>query len=151
MAKFFFRLQDFLDLRERIEEQKKQEYGLAVAKLEKEKQIKEALLREKDDSVNSFRSQIQTRIQPYQFRIHNDYIEWLKKRIIEQEKIIEIARQQAEEKRLELVEAMKNKRMLEKLREKELAEFFREENIAQQKVLDEIVSYRYKTRQNAVK
>ena len=59
MAKFSFRLQDFLRLRERIEEQKKQEYGLAVAKLEREKQIRDALYREKDNNVDSFRSQIQ--------------------------------------------------------------------------------------------
>jgi len=79
MAKFKFRLAGFLHLRERLEEQKKLEYGLALAKLEREKQIRDGLYREKDNLMDSFRAQIHRKIDPYQFRIHNDYIEWLKK------------------------------------------------------------------------
>ena len=143
MAKFKFRLQDFLTLRERLEEQKKQEYGLAVAKLEREKQTLAALHRDKDRHVNSFREKIHVKIEPFQFQIHNDYIEWLKKKITEQEKVVILAQNHVHQKRQELVEAMKNKKVLEKLREKELAVFFREQTIAEQKILDEVVSYRY--------
>jgi len=147
VAKFVFRLQDFLRLRERLEEQKKQEYGLAVAKLEREKQLLAALRREKDGNIDSFRNQIQIKIEPQRFRIHNDYIEWLKVRIVEQEKVVVIAQNFVHEKRRELIEAMKNRKVLEKLREKELAVFFREQNLAERRVVDEIVSYRYQASQ----
>ena len=149
MAKFYFRLQDFLNLRERIEEQKKQEFGLAVARLEKEKQLRDSLINEKESNIISFRTQIQVRIEPLSFRIHNDYIEWLKERIIEQEKVVQIAQNHVNQKRQELVEAMKDRRMLEKLREKELAVFYKEQSIAEQKVLDEVVSYRFKMSKDA--
>lgn len=144
MAKFKFRMQNFLSLRERIEEQKKLDYGRAVAKREHEKQVKAALILRRESYITTFREQIKGEvINPIEVQSYNDYIDWLKHKIIEQEKVVILAEKFAESKRLELVEAMKERKMLEKLKEKDAEVFRIEEKLTEQKLVDEIVSYRY--------
>lgn len=144
MAKFKFRMQNFLSLRERIEEQKKLDYGRAVAKREHEKQVKAALVFKREGYITNFRDQIKNEaISPFEVQAYNHYIDWLKHKITEQEKVVILAEKFAEAKRLELVEAMKERKMLEKLKEKD-AEIFRiEEKLTEQKLVDEVVSYQY--------
>ncbi len=143
MAKFNFRLKSYLDLKEKIEDQKKLEYGKALAKLEQERKVKEQLVQSRDYNVSMFKEKIKSEINPAQFRDFNNYIELLKKRIIEQEKVIKKEEENVESKRSELVEAVKQHKILDKLKEKSYAEYMREEQIAEQKRVDEIVSYQY--------
>ncbi len=147
MAKFIFRLQSFLSLKEKIEDQKKQIYALALSQLEKEKQVKVVLLKEKNNNINAFREKAAKKINPREFVIYNNYIDLLKKKIIHQEKVIALAEQNAEDKRLELVQSVKERKMLETLKEKEHTEFLKEQQIVEQKIVDEIVSYRFNNRE----
>ena len=48
-----------------------------------------------------------------------------------------------EQKRLVLLNAMKERKVLEALKEKEMENYFREELKKEQKIIDEIVSYKY--------
>ena len=49
----------------------------------------------------------------------------------------------AEDKRVELVEAMKERKMLDVLKENDKAEYNKEQLLKEQKIVDEIVSYQY--------
>ena len=53
------------------------------------------------------------------------------------------AKEIVEEKRLALLEAMKERKVLETLKEKEKENYFKEELKNEQKIIDEIVSYKY--------
>ena len=143
MAKFVFRLQQHLSIKEKIESQRKIEYGSALAALAEEQSKEAALETEKADKTAELSVKVREQIEPDLFEIYNSYIELLKKRIIGQrEKVLE-AEMFAEEKRLVLVEAMKEKKALQRLKEKDFEVFKEEEKRIEQSSVDEIVSYRY--------
>ena len=143
MAKFVFRFAGNLRVKLRMEELKKLEYGKALAALEAERQKKAAMLLERENTINSFRDSINKEITPYDLQMHNNYLSLLKNMIIKQDGAIKKAEETAEIKRLELVEAMKERKIMEKLREKDREVFIKEEQLKEQKIQDEIVSYRY--------
>ena len=143
MAKFVFRFASNLRVKLRIEELKKLEYGRAIAALERERQKKAALVKERADTIESFRESVNKAITPDDLQMHNNYLGVLKERIIKQDGVIKKAEELVEQKRLELVEAMKERKIMEKLKEKDYEIFVREEQLKEQKILDETVSYRY--------
>lgn len=146
MAKFLFRLQGFLNLKVKVEDQKKLAYAQALRKLEEAKQLKQKLENEKENSISSFKKGVQERIDSFRFQQYNNHIELMKKKIQEQNKVIALAQENAERKRLDLVEAVKERKMLETLKEKAHVEYVNDEKIAEQKIVDEIVSYQYNDR-----
>ena len=146
MAKFVFRLQSYLGVKEQLEEQKKNEYGEALRRVEVEKQKKRKLEQELSENVDSFKSALESAkapIDPREIRRYNNRIELLKVWIIEQEERIKKAERFAEEKRLELVEAMKERKALETVKDRNYEEYLEEEKRAEQTVVDGIVSYQY--------
>lgn len=146
MAKFSFRLQSFLNLKEKLEDQKKLDYGRALSQLEQEKQKKIQMETEKDENILFFRENIQQKINPSTIQGYNDYIELMKKKIVAQQKVIIKAENMAEKKRIALIEAMKERKTLDALKDKAHIEYVQSEKIAEQKIVDEIVSYQYNNR-----
>ena len=143
MAKFVFRLESFFQLKRKLEEQAKLAYGQALAALEREKQKKAAMERQRAAVLRQFREQLRKQVDADAFRRNNLFLDALKYRIRAQEKVIAQAEAFAEEKRLALVEAMKERKMLEKLKERHHELYMTEESRAEQKRVDEIVSYQY--------
>lgn len=143
MAKFTFRLQSYLGVKEQLEEMKKNEYGIALRRLEEEKERKRLLDEELAENVFLFKKALTTTIAMIEIRRYNNRIELLKVWITEQEERVETAKRQAEQKRLELVEAMKERKALETVRERSYEEYLEEEKKAEQVVVDGIVSYQY--------
>jgi flagellar FliJ protein len=143
MAKFVYRLQSYLNLKEQVEELKKNEYGYALRRLEEERQKKLQLEAEQEAIVEIFRKSLLVSIKPVDIRRFNNRIELLKVWIIEQEQRVKQAEQEAEEKRLALVEAMKERKALETVRERSYEDYKLEEKRNEQVVVDGIVSYQY--------
>ena len=148
MAKFVFRLESFFQLKTKLEDQKKQEYGQALTQLEQERQKKAALTERRRECLHSFKTKLAEHIDPESIQRHNYFLDANKRQIEAQALVIEKAEAFAEQKRLELVEAMTERKMLEKLKEHNREEFMLEENKAEQKRVDEIVSYKYNKREN---
>ena len=146
MAKFDFRLQSYLNLKSKLEEQKKLAYGRAVAELERERQRQLALERERRALVGGLRERIAERVDPLDIKRYNDYIDLMKKRIIRQKETVARLETAAEQKRQELVRAMQERKMLDTLKENQLETFTRGQVILEQKGVDEIVSYQYGSR-----
>ena len=143
MARFNFRLQSYLNVKEQLEDLKKNEYGIALQRLEEERQRKAMLEQELAENVILFKRVLSTTIEPVEIRRYNSRIEILKVWIIQQEERIEVAKKNAEVKRLELVEAMKDRKTLETVKERNYEEHLKEEQRAEQVVVDGIVSYQY--------
>jgi len=146
MAKFTFALASILSIKEKMEDLKKNELAKAIMALEKEKERLKHLELTRINCIESFRSSINTGISPLDIKQHNHFLDNLKKRIAAQKIAIQIAERFVEEKRLELVEAMRERKALEKLKENAYNEYLIEEKQAEQKVIDEIVSYKTATR-----
>ena len=143
MAKFVFQMESMLRLKSRIEDQKKQEFAKALQRVEEEKAVLEKFFRDKSDAINKLKGDINIRISPIDFGLTNRYIEFTKEKIVIQKGVIIKVEQLLEQARLELVEATKERKMLDKLKEKKFEEYIDEEKKQEQKMVDEIVSYKY--------
>jgi len=143
MAKFKFKMASLLNLKARMEEQKEQEFSKAMKKLAEEKEKLAKHYADKHDAVQKFKGAASAKINPADFGMLNNFIEFMKKQIIIQQGVIIKAEQFVEQKRLELIEATKERKMLEKLKERAFEEYLEEEKKQEQKINDEIVSYKY--------
>ncbi|NLK98702.1 MAG: flagellar export protein FliJ, partial [Epulopiscium sp.] len=70
----------------------------------------------------------------------------LKRKTVEQDQVVRKAASFAEKKREELLDAVKQRKMLESLKEKRWTEYKEEENREEQKIIDEIVSFKSQSR-----
>ena len=143
MAKFIFSMESLLSLKSRMEEQKKQEFGEAMNRLEHEKNVLNSLHSEKEFIMIRLRESVSNRINPIDFQNLTNYVEVVKKKIIAQMGVIIEAEKFVEKKRLDLVAATKERKMLDKIKEKKREEYIEEEKKQEQKINDEIVSYKY--------
>ncbi|MCL2840815.1 MAG: flagellar export protein FliJ [Defluviitaleaceae bacterium] len=143
MPKFQFRLQQYLGVKEQIENQKEMEYGKALQKLEEEKARLREMHEQKQNTVENLRKAVTSSIAPSEIRRYNENIERLKQQIKTQEERVTTAEVFAEEKRQELVQAMKDRKALEIVKENAREEFLLEANLAEQKQVDELVSFKY--------
>ena len=148
MAGFKFRLQSYYDLKGKLEDQAKLEYGLRLAQLAKERMKRDALEEERANTLEQYRHAVQSHIDPGLFRMMGDYIERLKRAVALQEIEIQKAKVEAEEKRMALVEAMKQRKMLEKLHDRAKERHLVEVAKAEQGVVDEVISYRLAVKSN---
>lgn len=142
MARFRFRLQSVLNIKEKVEDLKKNEFGKAMAALAEAQRVKAEMEAARDSCINDFRRGINEGIDPVAFTRYNLFIENVKTAIKRQEFVVEQCEAFVEQKRQELVEAMRDRKTLETLRENDFEEFLIEEKKQEQKDVDEIVSYK---------
>jgi len=142
MAKFKFRLQTFLNLKEQFEKNAKNELGIAIKKLEEEKAKLAAIEKEIESSLNKFRDACQGNIVPEKIKELKRYLEYLDKK--QQEQILNVKREQqnVDKIREKLVEIMKERKVLENLKDKDFQEFVKEEEKVERQLVDELVSYK---------
>jgi len=143
LAKFRFSMESILKIKYSLEEQKKQEFGMAMKKLEAEKILLNSLNKRREDSVATFKVNVSSAINPKESADFSNYIEALKFKIEEQAIKVKRANAEVEKKREELVEATKEKKKFEKLKENQHENYIIEEKRSEQRVTDEIVSYKY--------
>ena len=142
MARFNFRLESILNLKAKVEDLRKNEFGRAMAILEQERHKKAQLEAAKEQTIQTLREQIIKGIGYLAINSYNQYIETTKRRIFAQERVILKAEADVETARVALVEAMRDRKTLDILKDKDYEEFLIEEKKEEQKVVDEIVTYR---------
>jgi flagellar FliJ protein len=143
MAKFQFRLQNILGVKEKLEEQKKMELSIASQLLETEESRLRQLnnLKEKNDCL--YRSEVSNKIKIKDIKDIGEKNKYYSNIIIEQNIVVENANNKVTLIRNELRTALIERKMYEKLRESAYDEYYIEELKEEQKQLDEIVSYKY--------
>ncbi|OOO00127.1 MAG: flagellar export protein FliJ [Epulopiscium sp. Nele67-Bin004] len=138
-----FRLESVLSLKNNIEKVKKKELADAYAHKEKLDAQKEILKQEQRELSDELVKCLSGKIDPATIDNLNNYKVDLFNKITAIDQDIEKASETILEKQNNLVEAMKSRKILENLKEihkLEQQELMREE---EQKLIDEIVSYRY--------
>ena len=140
---FKFQFQSILDLKARLEDQKKAKLGEVTEILNQEVDKLTILNDEKKKQFKLMKEKNNTGFTPKELISYNNYMERLKKSISIQEMVVEKARQAVEKARQELIVASKERKMFEKLKEKKLEEYWEEYYRKEQITLDEIASYRH--------
>jgi len=145
MAKFNFKLQSVLDLKIQMEDNKKNEFGSAVQKLEYEKKVLENIKHEKEKNIDVFGNELKNKAKVSTIRQINNYICLLGQKIEVQKENVNKASDIVDKKREELLEAVKERKIMDKLKEKEYCLFLKQELKEEQKIIDEIISFKHST------
>jgi flagellar FliJ protein len=142
MAKFVFKLQPVLNLKQQKEESKKNELGKAIQRLEAEKRTLAGLENSLTAAVNEFNEKTK-KTTVHELIEYNEYISLLNSKIRTQKENVNNAASYVDKVREELLSAVKERKILEKLKEKKHEEYMTEQKKLEQKTNDEIVSYKH--------
>ncbi len=143
MAKFVYRMQNILNIKNRLEEQAKVEFAIANKELMEEKEKLSGLKKRKLDYEEEIVRLLEKQLQIREIRENEEAVEAMKKRIAEQLLQVKVVERKVEVARIKLQNAMVERKMHEKLKEKNFEEFVQEENTKEKKEIDELTSYRY--------
>ncbi len=144
---FKYKLEPILALKEKLEESKKRELGLAHQCHEKAKAEKEVLVKQREMAFREAEIQSNEKVNVRQLRQLNYYSNYIDKAIHSKNEEINLAARKVEQRRDELIEAVKERKILENLKEIHLEDYKEEEKKKENNIVDEIVTYKYRTNQ----
>lgn len=144
MAKFVYRMQNILNLNEKLEEQAKMDYATQQAVLNEAEEAEEALKKRKkqyEEKARRIRSDDSVKVRDL---IENSQaIEIMGGMIEEQHEVVKKEESILEVKRQALEDAMKERKTQEKLKEKAFDEFKAELLMEESKQIDQLTSYTF--------
>lgn len=145
MAKFIFKMESIFSVKEKLEEQAKAEYSIEIMKLRQEEEKLDELEKRKNAYQTRLYEAVMDTLNISEIKILEDSVENIKYNIKLQ--LIVIANQQknVDRAREKLDNAMKERKTYEKLKEKAFEEFKEQINAEEQKEINELVSFRFRT------
>lgn len=143
MARFIFSLQNILNMKEKLEDQAKNDFAQANLRLQEAIAEKEALEQRLQEEKQKLQQDISASLDIGKIRQREDAVEILRMYVAQQMLVVKQREKEVEVARDHLNEAMKERKTFEKLREKAFEAYMAEENLREQKEVDELVSYRY--------
>lgn len=143
MAKFVYRMQNILNVKEKLEVQAKNEFAIAAAKLNEEEEKLEALQTRRQEYEDTLKRLCEDSLDVAAIKEAEDNIEVLKYHIQIQKLQVAAANQQLEVARQKLTSAVQDRKTHEKLKEKQFDIFKAEEAAKESKEIDELVSFRH--------
>lgn len=147
MAKFIYRMQNVLNIKERMETQAKTEYAQMLGALHDEETKMQRIV----DTLNSYKAQARTlasgTLDIAQIRRCSDAIKITEDMAKNQAIRVKIAEKNVETAMMKLTDAVKERKVQEKLKEKAFDEFLHEMNAQEMKEIDEVVSFNYNNRE----
>ena len=143
MAKFFYKMQNILDIKEKLETQARNDYAVANAALAEEEDKLNALIKRRDGYEERLKESYNGRLDLGNITEYADAVEIIKYHIRLQEVNVAKARKQVDITRERLQEAMQERKTHEKLKENAFEVFKQEVAASESKEIDELVSYRH--------
>ena len=139
MARFIFSMQNILNMKEKLEEQAKNNFAQA------NRSLQEALLMQKqcenrlEAGKQTLKEAMLENLKVGQIRRREDDVEIFRMYLRQQILVVKQKEKEVEVAREHLNEAMKERKTFEKLKEKAFEKFVAEENQKEQKEVDELV------------
>ena len=143
MARFRYKLQNILSIKEKMETQAKQSFADAKRKLDFENETLEALLARKREIEQHAVEILKGNLDMHEIEDTQMARIIIDQKIAEQRTNVSKAETALENARSQLEEAVKERKTHEKLKEKQFDEFIREENRTESKTIDELTTYTY--------
>ncbi|WDV47693.1 flagellar export protein FliJ [Clostridiaceae bacterium M8S5] len=139
MNKFKFKLQGILNYKQVVEDMKSVELINANEELKNQEEILDNTMNQKEHLNRQKNDTKLTTIQ--NLRNINTFINVTNEKIKKQNKMVETAKDIVDEKKVELINASKDKKILEKLKTKKYKEFLVIEKRNEEKIIDQINSF----------
>ena len=147
MAKFKYRMQSILNIKEKLEEQAKNEFAQARLRLTEEEEKLEALYLRKASYEEEGRALRMSAINILDLNENKNALDRMDEYIARQKVEVNKANAFLENARIKLTEAMQESQIQNKLKEKAFEEFKKELNAQEAKEIDELTSYTYGQRE----
>ncbi|MDD6490855.1 MAG: flagellar export protein FliJ [Firmicutes bacterium] len=141
MAKFIYRMQSILDIKNKITEQARMEFAAARMHLTEQEEKLQRLVDRKEGYEKRGRELRKNSLKVMDIMENGDAIARMEEFILLQKEQVKRAEAEFELARQKLQIAMQESKTQEKLREKAFDEFVKEENAREAKEVDELVSY----------
>ncbi len=145
MAKFIFKLESILSVKTKLEDQAKAEYGIETMRLREEEHKLMLLENRKSGFEQQLFEAVSDRLVILSIKRLEDSVENLKYNIKLQIIVIRKQEERVAQARAKLDNAMKERKIYEKLKEKAFEEFKAEVNAQEQKEIDQLVSFRFRS------
>jgi flagellar protein FliJ len=143
MKRFRFKLQTVLDQRKAKEDRLQAELGELLREEADEAAKLAALLERLAEAVASVESALDSSLPANEIAGADEYAKCLRDDVKVQQLTIRAVRSKVEAKRAEVVEAMKERKVLEALRDKQEREYVAAQMRVEQNELDDVASVRY--------
>ena len=143
MARFRYKMQNILNIKEKMETQAKQHFGEAKRSLDLEEEVLAALFEQKEEIEKHAVEVLQGDLDLQDIEDSQMSRIIIDQKIADQKMRVQRAEEALERARQELEEAVKERKTHEKLKEKQFDEFVQEENRAESKTIDELTTYTY--------
>ncbi len=148
MAKFVYKMQNILNIKMKLENQAKIAYGQANAKLLEEQGKLQKILVRKAGYEKQAKKLVSGTICVADIKENKRAIDTMKSIMRQQMLEVQLAERNLEAARARLNEVMTERKTHEKLKEHAFDEFKQELEYEESKVVDELVSYTYHTRED---
>jgi len=144
---FKFKLQSILEYRVNIEEKILNEFSDLKRDLEEKRAVLKALVAERESLMNDLRNMQSVTMRVDDIAALVAYVENIRMKEKEQKNILHQAKEKVEKKRQELMEAVRNRKVMENLRDKHAAEYQKNLNELEQKNSDEMSMLKFGRRE----
>lgn len=136
-------MQNILDVKVKMESQAKIAYGIANTKLSEEQSVLREIMKRRTGYENEARELVNGAINVQKIRDCKKAIDTMKSKQRAQMMNVHVAEKNLEAARIHLNKVMVERKTHEKLRERAFEEFRQEIQYAENKEIDELVSYTY--------
>lgn len=143
MAKFVFRLENILQIKYKLEEQSKIEFGNAMERLNNALYKLDILCKKRGVYEEKLKGLVSAGAKAIELNQVSEAVGIMKVKINDQKKIVAIEERNTDEARKKLNNAIQERKIFEKLKENEFEKFKHEINAQEMKEVDELVSYTY--------
>ena len=143
MAKFRYKMQNILELKEKLETQAKMDYALQRKKLTKAQEKEQELRNYREEMREEAAVLRSEKLNVRDMRVIDRGIEGMGDRIEEQQKVVRLEEDELENRRAALEKVMKERKAQEKLREHAFQVFLQEVEAMESKAIDELTSFKY--------
>ncbi len=143
MARFRYKMQNILSIKEKMETQAKQAFADAKRRLDREIETLDELLARKKEIEKHAVEVLQGELDMHEIEDSQMARIIIDQKIAEQRMNVSKAEIALENTRSQLEEAVKERKTHEKLKEKQFNEFVLEQNRAESKTIDELTTYTY--------
>ena len=147
MAKFIYRMQNILEIKEKLESQEKIAYSIANGKLMEEQEKLQGLLKRRENYESRLKELETGRLDIQEIQSCRRAISSMKSMIRDQMMAVHTAQRNLEMARRRLDAVMKERKTHENLKERAFDAFKEELAAEEKKQTDELVSYTYQHRQ----
>ena len=148
MARFRFSMESVLNIKKKLEEQAKNEYGQTNARLFREQEKLNTFLMRREEAKQKLKLILCETLSMTEIRKMEDAVEVLSFYVVQQQLEVKRCEKEVEIAREKLTEAMKERKIFDKLKEKAYEEFLKEENWKEQKEVDELMSFKHGSKIN---